>query len=591
MQHNIHAKHWRLLAMLCLTLLGGAHALTALGAAGSNIFLPLVQGGAGSAAPPSPDARWSDPKTWQSGRVPVAGEQVTIPAGKNVLLDVSPPRLKSLMISGSLVFDQQDLALDAGWIMLHDGALSIGSEAKPFANRATITLFGSDPNESVMSMGTRGILLMGKSRLDIFGSAPAVAWTQLSDHAAAGATQLTLNETTTWKAGDQLVIAPTDFYSVGATEQRDVASASSSTVGLRAGLQLSRWGKLQYIGAAGMTLTPTTSVTMLTLDERAEVGNLTRNVVIQGADDALWSGQGFGAHIMAMDGSTIHINGAELRRVGQRGLTGRYPVHFHGLSYRADGTILADTSGQFVRNASIWNSQNRCIVLHGTNGVQITNNICYNIVGHAIFLEDGVERHNMFDHNLVLRVRNPQAGKELLKHEGDVFSGGSSGFWLTNPDNVMRNNAVADAQGNGIWYALPKQPLGLFHSAKIFAPIHTKFGSFENNSTHSNHVIGLQLDWAPTDDTGEISPLSYRPTADGKDPGDVAFEASLPFSISRLTSYKNDGTGLWHRQGGGTLDRAVVADNPSTAFQGSANCKIIGSASVGNSLGVVVVAR
>ncbi|MBC8160043.1 MAG: hypothetical protein H7Z42_02400 [Roseiflexaceae bacterium] len=553
-----------------------------------SIFIPLVQRATGTNPPPVlppivASARWSDPTTWPSGRVPIAGEAVVIATGKNVLLDITPPPLKSLTIAGTLVFDQKDLALEAGWIMLHDGTLAIGSEQQPFTNKATITLNATDPTEEVMGMGTRGVLLMGKSRLDLFGSAPTVAWTQLGDHAAAGSTKLTLKEAVSWRTGDQIVVAPTDFRYAGATERLEAATVAGSTVNLRTGLQKPRWGKLQYVTASGMTLTPDTSVTPLVLDERAEVGNLTRNIVIQGADDALWSGQGFGAQFMAMEGSVVRINGVELRRMGQRSKARRYPIHFHGLSYRVDGTILADASGSFVRNSAIWNSQNRCLVIHGTNGVLIQNNICYDIVGHAMFLEDGVEQRNTFDHNLVLKVRNPAEGQELLKHESGGTAG-SSGYWLTHPNNAFRNNVAADTDGHGIWYAFPSQPLGLFKNAPIFAPKYTAFGSFDNNVAHSNRLDGLHMDNAPKNDEGELEGISYRPTADGKDPGNVAFEASLPFTLSRLTSYKNDSSALWHRQGGGTFDKFIVADNPSTGFRGSANCIIKNSASIGNSL-------
>lgn len=547
-----------------------------------TIFLPLVR--SAGVAEISTSQRWSDPASWPGGNIPKAGAAVVIAPDKRILLDVSPPPLASLMIYGALVFDDRDLELNAGWIMLHGGALAVGSEAKPFAKRATITLNATNPAESQMNMGTRGILVMAGGQLDLFGSAPAVAWTKLDAHAPAGTSSLQLAEQVGWRAGDQIVVAPTDFYDVAPTEQLEAAALADRTLSLRAPLKAARWGKLQYISPAGMTLAPNTSVSPLTLDERAEVGMLTRNVVVQGADDDLWRSQGFGAHIMGMAGATLHLDGVELRRVGQAGALGRYPVHFHGLSYTADGKILGDASGQFVRNASIWNSKNRCIVLHGTNGVLLQNNICYDIVGHAIFLEDAVERRNTIAHNLVLKVRNPPAAKTLLAHEGDVFSGGSSGFWITHPDNVLRDNVAADAQGNGIWYALPKQPLGLFKQAPIPAPKHTAFGSFSNNVTHSNQQFGFQLDWAPTDDAGNISPESYRPTADGKDPGNVAFEASLPYTIGQLTTYKNQSGALWHREGGGTMERVVAADNPGRAFAGSANCVVQNSASIGDSL-------
>ncbi len=570
-------------ALLCIVV--STNVFAALG--NNTIYLPLTQSAQATTPTPSlppivASARWSDPSTWSNGQVPGAGAEVVIPDGKNVLLDVSPPALKSLMIEGALVFDRKDLTLDAGWIMLHSGALAIGSEQQPFTHRATITLTASDLSENVMGMGTRGIMLMGESRLDLFGSTPQVTWTQLDNHASAGATQLTLKEAVNWRAGDQIVVAPTDFFAVAATERLEVSAISGANVTLRSGLQKARWGKLQYISSSGMTLAPDTSQTSLVLDERAEVGNLSRNIVIQGADDTLWREQSFGGFVMAMEGSTMRIDGVELRRVGQAGRIGRYPVHFHGLSYRSDGTVLKDATGQFVRNSAVWNSKNRCLVVHGTNGVSLTNNICYDILGHAVFFEDAVERRNTVERNLVLKVRNPPQDKQLLKHEGDIFSGGSSGFWITHPDNTLKGNVAADTEGNGVWYAFPKKPLGLFKNVQMWPPRNTPFGAFDDNVTHSNKVFGYQMDWVPTNDAGDISPESYRPDPNGQEPQGVT--ASLPYTIRRLTSYKNNGGATWHREGGAIMESFVAADNPGRQFAGSANCVIQNSISIGNSL-------
>src|SRR4249920_702495 len=49
-------------------------------------------------------ARWSDPATWPDRQVPRAGDKVTIAAGKDVVLDVSPPALNGLTIDGKLSF-------------------------------------------------------------------------------------------------------------------------------------------------------------------------------------------------------------------------------------------------------------------------------------------------------------------------------------------------------------------------------------------------------------------------------------------------------------------------------------------------------
>src|SRR5690606_29863121 len=105
-------------------------------------------------------------------------------------------------------------------------------------------------------------------------------------------------------------------------------------------------------------------------------------------------------------------------------------------------------------------SMNRGIVVHGTNGVLVENNIVYNVRGHGVFTEDAVEQRNTFDRNLVLRVRNPlgtnPANTDALKlHEMETaspgLSGGASGFWISNPANTITNNVAADCEGFGFW--------------------------------------------------------------------------------------------------------------------------------------------
>jgi hypothetical protein len=50
---------------------------------------------------------WSDPETWDSGAVPVEGEDVSIKFIKQIKLDVDPPALGTLTINGVLIFDTE----------------------------------------------------------------------------------------------------------------------------------------------------------------------------------------------------------------------------------------------------------------------------------------------------------------------------------------------------------------------------------------------------------------------------------------------------------------------------------------------------
>ena len=557
-------------------------------------------------APQASAARlWSDPATW-GGNKPVAGVAVVVPAGLNLILDENTPDLGPVTIRGSLTFKPgAEVELKASVIMIQStGALRAGSADSPFTGKATITLTATDPqaDPSLLAMGTRGILVYAGGTLALFGHAPAVTWTRLNAHGDVAATELTVADSVNWRAGDQLVVAPTEWYPVTAwapqtehdaatpTERISLKLATDKTIALETGLAAFKWGALQYITDQGLSLSPGTFTAphadaAQVLDERAEVGNLTRNIVIQGADDTLWQSNGFGAQVMVMDrSSTLQLDGVELRRVGQAGRVGRYPIHWHLLSYNTDtGAELGDAQGHFVRNSSVWNSRQRCMVIHGTNGVELRNNICYDIKGHAIFLEDAVERRNTIEGNLVLRVRSPEDALLVSRHEQRGSAGGcggaAAGYWLTNPDNTVRNNAVADAQGNGFWLSYPAKPVK--QNAKVpVRPVNLPHAAFESNRSRANGHFGLELECAMVDDTGATDVIKYAPTATGLD---YDYNNGVRFTLRGLTIAKN--------REGGYLNRATMPDYRQFVMAGNLQRSVTGAVAAGTFKHGLIVAK
>ncbi|WP_255440209.1 G8 domain-containing protein [Caenimonas sedimenti] len=537
----------------------------------------------GAAAPPAPACDdWSNPATW-GGALPGAGAAVDIPVGRCVRLDTNPPALGGLTIRGTLTFaDTAPRALTSAWIHVSGGALEIGSAAQPFQNNAVITLTDTNTATNVIpGMGTRA-LLVSNGRLALYGRRPAAPWTKLADHAAGGATALQLAQPMAdWASGDMVVVAPTDFYGIAQTDRRLLGSTSAggSTLHLTGGTSAPRWGRLQYPAPgtpAGLSLAPAgyvppASPAPAAIDQRAEVGNLTRGIVIQGADDLPWQQQGFGAHTMVMgSASRVVVDGVHFRRVGQAGLSGRYGFHWHMLSY-ASGIATGDATGNVLRHSVISESRNRCITIHGTNGVEVRNNICHDIRGHAIFLEDANERRNVIEDNLVLQVRGPLPGRAFLNHDipNATGRGGPSGMWLTHPDNTVRRNAVADIDGNGYWLAFPRNPIG--HPDSLNAqmrPRHTPFGVFDDNVAHSVNLAGVHFDEPPvtTPPHGAIEGLLYQPTANTLPASDT--NPVVPFALRRITTYKNR-EGIWNRVNGASYEEWVSADNTSKFFIGS----------------------
>jgi G8 domain len=301
--------------------------------------------------------------------VPGKDAVVTIEKDMDVVLDVSPPPLHGLRVNGKLSFaDNKDLELTTEWIMLH-GELEIGTEAKPHTRNATITLTNNVPGEDIDAMGDRGIMLMGGT-LSLHGNRKD-SWTKLVKTAAAGSNTIEVLNAGDWKKGDVIVVASTDFDPHQA-ERRTIASVSGKVITLDQKLEYMHYGQVTF-----------------GVDERGEVGMLSRNIRIQASADA---DQSFsGGHVMAMAGSTMQVSGVEFFRMGQHENLARYPIHWH---------LVGDTQGQYIENSAIHDTYSRCVTVHGTNNVRVENNVAYNNVGHCYFLEDGVEHGNQYIGNL-----------------------------------------------------------------------------------------------------------------------------------------------------------------------------------------------
>src|ERR1700681_589730 len=151
--------------------------------------------------------RWSDPATWPDKKVPTKDAVVTIEKDMNVVLDVSPPALRSLTINGKLSFaDNKDLELSTEWIMVH-GELEIGTEAKPHTRKATITLTDNIKDEDFGGLGgndrsDRGIMMMGGT-LNLHGTEKN-SWTKLAQTAAARSNTIQVLTPGDWKKGQTI---------------------------------------------------------------------------------------------------------------------------------------------------------------------------------------------------------------------------------------------------------------------------------------------------------------------------------------------------------------------------------------------------
>jgi cell migration-inducing and hyaluronan-binding protein len=492
--------------------------------------------------------RWSDAATWPDKKVPGKDAVVTIGRDMDVVLDVTPPALDGLTINGKLSFaDNKDLELTTEWIMVH-GELEIGTEAKPHTHQATITLTDNVKDEDFGGLGgndrsDRGIMLMGGT-LNLHGDRTN-SWTKLSGTANAGATSIQVLNAAGWRVGDEIVLASTDFDPRQA-ERRHIAAISGNAITLDKKLDYMHFGKITF-----------------DVDERGEVGMLSRNIVVQASPDA--DQTLFGGHIMAMLGSKMYVDGVELNRMGQNMHLARYPIHWH---------LVGDGGqGQYIRNSAIHDTYNRCVTVHGTNFLHVENNVTYNTVGHCFFLEDGAEHGNQFVHNLAIQVKchtskacvptNLAANGENMgsnslnraTYRADSMSGKDTllpsdntvtAYWITNPDNAFIDNVAAGSDENGFWWSLPEHPQGKFEGTEISRntwPRRTRMAEFRGNVAHSN-FDGFMLD--RNINREGVFGLAGPSHVARENPADDN-SRSVESLLADLTAYKNRNGGAWSR--------------------------------------------
>ncbi|WP_430906157.1 G8 domain-containing protein [Maribacter sp. 2-571] len=483
----------------------------------------------------SAQENWSDPDTWPNGTLPKANENVEIPKDKTIRLDVSPPELGNMLIEGDLIFQDKDLQLTAKSILVK-GTLQIGTEATPFQSDATITLNGPKTDDPLY--GGRFLSTIAGGSLQLHGSsAEKLSWGQLEGTVRAGATSIRLDQNATgWAAGDKIVIAPSGYDPFEA-EELTITEVNGTDIRFTPALRYDHFGELQtYDGKV--------------LDERAEVGLLTRNITIQGAQDS--EEIRFGGHTMILsDSGPIHVEGVEFTRMGQPGQEGRYSFHWH---------IAGDRKGDYIRNSSIHHALQRGVVLHRTDNVWVENVVAYHIRNHAFIpAEDGNEVNNTFKDNLAMLMLRPEDGFFAFPAEGKetkLSRQGEhrvAGFWSRNPhSNLIGNHSAGSERGVGFFF-------DGFAKDRIYKEFDVlpRTIVFKDNVAHSCSVPGANNNAVTNVATyGQVG-HGHGVFLDGFKNGD------LMWRFGDFTAYKNAISGVWSEMLNVTFDNAILADNTS----------------------------
>jgi hypothetical protein len=201
-----------------------------------------------------------------------------------------------------------------------------------------------------------------------------------------------------WKKGDWIAVATTSF-SPYETEFVQLAadskaSGSGSVVTLTQPLIYYHFGGTDP-GPPSTANYKAGAATNFGVDERAEVGLISRNIKLTA--DVADTADHWGGEMRYLPGfDAVVLQGVELEKFGKEQL-GSYPIHFH-----MDGDLRAKAAaGDVLVNAnSIHHSYNKCVTIHSTQNMGVSNNVCARIAGHIFYEEVGDEYNIAFDHNL-----------------------------------------------------------------------------------------------------------------------------------------------------------------------------------------------
>ena len=139
-----------------------------------------------------------------------------------------------------------------------------------------------------------------------------------------------------------------------------------------------------------------------------------------------------------------------------------------------------NTQGEFISNSSIHNTFNKGITIHGTNDVDLDNNVVFDHIGHGIFLEDGNEIRTEVTNNLVFVTRRAPNGASVPSDVSDPSS-----YWIEHPNNTFTGNTAAGSAEVGFWLFGNNAP----HGDSAGQPIPPGDWSdlvFDNNTAHSS---------------------------------------------------------------------------------------------------------
>lgn len=445
------------------------------------------------------------------------GSTLTVPGGLSVLGRLHFPSTSNLVLNTTSIFVQGMWSMDTPTLGNTVTISIFGNESKTLFPHdlccdSSVDPFNPtcDPNcADKKGLGIKPFVVAG-GQLDIRAiDTTCPSWTKLRDVQLHGSGNQSLvvdpNFARCVQPGDDLLVT-SDSYSANG-HSRFTASTIDTLTG-------------------HITILESTTHTFATEAGpgepvfAAEVALLSRRVKFRAEEDPY--DDLMGAHSIIFHTPYIPqtIQGVEFSNVGQAGILGRYPVHFH----------LCGWSPSLVSKNVIRNTNQRCVFIHNTDGVTIDDNVAFNTKGHCYSTETGVERFNTFSNNLAAgtwKLPRSNGQSDSPDHPASPGKHQASSFWIRNMENTFVNNVAAGSSSIGFWLEMKDKNSNQLNGGDPAA--------FRDNVAHSCYqgFLTYKKGWKPR----------------------------IMAVLDGFKSYKNNEGFKFHISGNFKFTNAIVADN------------------------------
>ena len=445
---------------------------------------------------------WSKKNSWQSKKVPIAGQRVVIDSNMWIVLDITPPKLGCIVIYGKLSFQSnatypKTLSLSTQCIQVYGTLEIMGENRTAFSGDASVILYGTKGSSLPVTM-TEGVFLGSKviavgGNLTAIGEPKSTSWTRLHSTVHSNSSVVVLSEVVDWKVGDEVVISPTAYFNA----QGNPWYTNTKTG--RASDEIRRIKAITTVNGTFSRLVLNGSLVHTHLCENAHgyrfcgaVGVLTRNVrfLSQDSENPLSSSFGFGGHIQVFDMPKLSPP-----RLGHLQLVNVEMKNFGKINSDKYGVTLGFTTttnhpAPVVLNCSFNSGYNFAVRTTNVAELTFSNNVVARNYGGGVLI-DPTSINYQVDGNLIVGSR--QLPSVLLSTFPWVRP--IAGVTLENAQGTCRNNLVAGSEDQGFTVAtsmfhVPRSMKSLCQTTSSLAYSYSQLANYKNSKFYGNEAVG-----------------------------------------------------------------------------------------------------